>query len=314
MDLVRHLRYFVAVAEELHFGRAATRLHISQPPLSQRIRALEARVGAPLLQRTSRRVELTPAGRRLLPEARALVERADDVERTLDRLASAAPEDVRVGVPLDLPAPVVGALLRAATDEDVMLELEQGTPAELQEALRSGRVSAAVLYHPLPPDTAAGDAFERTMGVLVPEASPLADRAELDVFELDGLDLVVPPRGAGPAQHDHIIARLAALGWAPPRIRFADTPSARAGVVLAGGAVALTARPGDAEAGLAWRPLAGNAVPLTAAVARGRNGSTRLLAFVDVLENLLVDDDGWSRVRRPAAGRPHLRPVSGLPW
>ena len=114
MDLVRHLRCFVAVAEELHFGRAAARLHMAQPPLSQRVRALETALGARLLERTSRRVALTPAGRALLPEARSLLARADGLgELVAEAAADAARPVLRAAVTADLPAEVVAALHRA---------------------------------------------------------------------------------------------------------------------------------------------------------------------------------------------------------
>lgn len=316
MDLLRHLRCFVTVAEELHFGRAAERLHMSQPPLSQRVRALEQRIGAPLFARTSRHVELTPLGRRLLPEARALVEQATAVEQTLDRLSVADVQDIRIGLPPDLPAAVVGALLRAGaeTDSGIHVEVVQGTSVELEQAVRAGTMAMAVLRHPLPADVVVGDAFERAAGVLIDADSPLAARSTVELIELDGHDLVVPPRAAGPAQHDALVTELGALGWAPRTVRFAAGPDAAAGVVLAGGAVALTSRSAGASEGLTWRPLAGGAVPVRVSVAQRRGATPGELELVRILEGLLEDVDGWTRVARHAAGPPRPRPSSGLPW
>ena len=94
---LRHFRYFVALAEELHFGRAAKRLHISQPPLSQQIAALEEMIGVPLLRRTSRAVELTEAGRRFLGEARETIAQAENAVALARRAAKGEIGKLQVG-------------------------------------------------------------------------------------------------------------------------------------------------------------------------------------------------------------------------
>src|SRR5690349_2246899 len=108
MDLVRHLRYFTVVAEELHFGNAAIRLGMAQPPLSQRIRRLEEELGVRLFDRSSRHVRLTGAGRLLLDEAREIVARVDRLRDLAGRGESAV---LRVGIPPDLGSSVIAALI-----------------------------------------------------------------------------------------------------------------------------------------------------------------------------------------------------------
>lgn len=314
MDLLRHLRYFVVVAEELHFGRAAERLHISQPPLSQRIRGLEQRVGGPLLRRTSRRVELTPLGRRLLPQARALVAHADEVARLLDALGDEEVHELRVGLPPDLPAPAVAAVMAACRSEhpDADVALVQGDPVTLEQELRAGTLAAALLRHPLAPDLVFTDVLERPLGALVRSDSPLASAVEAEVFELPGQELVLFPREQAPRAYDELVADLRALGLGAVDIRPAEGPSLAAGLVLAGG-LAVTDRLPTGHEGLRWIPLAGGALRHRASVAWPRERETpAALGLARSLARLLVETDGWRPAAAHAAGRPRLRPASGL--
>ena len=312
MDLLRHLRYFATVADELHFGRAAERLHMSQPPLSQRIRALEERVGGRLLRRTSRSVELTALGRRLLPEAQELLAHADRVSALLDALADEDLHELRVGLPPDLPAALVGSILAVCREHHpgVEVDLMQGHPRVLEQELRAGAVSVALLRHPIAPDLRAGAVLRRPLGVLLRDDSPLAAAGEVDGFDLAGHELVLFPREQAPDHYDELVADLRALGFAPASIRPADSQAVAAALVLAGDAVALTDRRPAGVEGLAWRPLAGAPLCLRASLARAPGA--RGAAIDEALARLIASDDGWRLAEAPAGSGPGPRPASGL--
>ena len=312
MDLLRHLRYFVTVAEELHFGRAAQRLHMSQPPLSQRIRALEERAGGRLLQRTSRRVELTPLGRRLLPEAQALLAHADRVSALVEALGEQDLHELRLGLPPDLPATLVGAILAAcrSAHPGAEIDLVQGPPSLLEQELRAGRLSLALLRQPVPPGLRAGTVLRRPLGALLRADSPLAAGDTVELFELAGHELVLFPREQAPDHYDALIAELRALGFAPASVRPADGLAVAAGLVLAGGAVALTDRPPADGDGLAWRRLAGAPLWLRAALTRPQ-GAPRG-ALDEELASLIAETDGWELAGGHGGSRPGPRPSSGL--
>src|ERR671933_1348872 len=150
---LRHLRYFVAVAEELHFGRAAARLHIAQPPLSRQIRDLERDVGAPLFARVKRRVQLTPAGRAFLPEARLTLSQAERARRTAQRAARGEIGRLRVGF---VEAAIYSGVLPDVLSffrmhlPDIGLSLFEMDPRQQGEAFRDGRIDLGVL-HSAPP-------------------------------------------------------------------------------------------------------------------------------------------------------------------
>ena len=137
VNIVGHLACFVAVAEELHFGRAAERLGMAQPPLSQRIQRLERELGVRLFDRSSRRVELTAPGRLLLDEARDILTRVDRVYSVAERARLGEVGTVRAGLPSDLGGPIVAALIAAFRDRrpDLRLDLRETGTAEQVRAI-----------------------------------------------------------------------------------------------------------------------------------------------------------------------------------
>ena len=148
---LRHLRYFVAVAEELHFTRAAERLHIAQPPLSQQIRALEEELGVQLLQRTRRSVALTDAGAAPLERARTMLAMAQALPEELRRIARGEAGELRIGFTSTLPLTKVLRDIVAdhrRTHPEVLLTLRELHTAEQFEALRRGELDVVQMFEP----------------------------------------------------------------------------------------------------------------------------------------------------------------------
>ncbi|MBB6077322.1 LysR family transcriptional regulator [Streptomyces paradoxus] len=232
----RELRYFVAVAEELHFGRAAQRLGIAQPPLSRAIGRLERRLNAVLLERSSRAVTLTEAGAVLLREARAALEAVEAAERRTRRAALAPAGEAGVvlvtkaGASSELLAKLLDA--HAAEPGAAGVDLLLCGMGEQGPMLRDGRADVALLH--LPFDTTAGLDTEElcTEGqvAILPAGHPLAARPHLRTADVTGLpDLPMPrwpgpdgtyPAGPGPRARDHAqLLQLIALGracWIAP--------------------------------------------------------------------------------------------------
>ncbi|MDK9497656.1 LysR family transcriptional regulator [Streptomyces katrae] len=224
----RELRYFVAVAEELHFGRAAQRLAMAQPPLSRAIQRLERRLGVVLLDRTARVVALTEAGSVLLREARAALDAVEAAERRTRRAAAGTP-----GMVLATKAGAAGELLSklldayAAEPGAVAVEVVLCGPGEQEGLLRDGRADVALLQRPF--DTTAGldteDLHTEQQVVVLPAGHASADRPRMSMAEvtsLTGLPLPRWPRrgggypdGPGPQVRDHTqLFQLIALGRA----------------------------------------------------------------------------------------------------
>ncbi|MER7461120.1 LysR family transcriptional regulator [Micromonospora sp. NPDC126480] len=259
MDLFRHLRYFVVLAEELHFGRAAELLGIAQPPLSQSIQRLERELGVELIDRSRRQVDLTPAGRLLLDEARALLV-GEERMRTVMRMArDGRLGTLRAGVPPETPAVTLQALLRRLADRipGLDVDLQELATGEQLRMLADARLDVGLVQHPVDaPDLRFGPTAQVRLGVVLPRASPLAVATALALADLAGHDLLLPPRPTAPGWHDHVLDVCRRHGYTPARIRHARNPEFLLGLVLAGHGVAF--EPENAarrEPRVVWRPL-----------------------------------------------------------
>jgi DNA-binding transcriptional LysR family regulator len=218
---LRQLRHFVAVAERLHFGRAAAALHISQPPLSRSIRSLEARVGATLLARSRRRVELTPEGARFLQEAKRVIAQLERAVEEVGRMAAGAGGRLRIGFVSLADYGVLPGLLKAykAARPGVALSLREMLTPEQAAALAAGELDFGLLLPPVSvPDLEHLVVQRERFLAALPARHRLARaRDPLAVRELADEAFVMVPREIAPGLHD-IVAGLAARAGFAPRV------------------------------------------------------------------------------------------------
>ncbi len=272
---LRHLRYFVAVAEELHFGRAAQRLHIAQPPLSQQIRRLEVELGVGLFHRTHRRVELTDAGRAFLVEARLTLAQAERAAEVASRAARGEVGQLIVGYMASAELNVFPRLLPAFRKRhpDIELAFQLLGASEQLQMLRDGQIHAGFLRLPATDRTLAVKPIVREpLVVVLPERHPLARRRSVPLSALRGERFVLFARRFAPEYYDALMATCRQAGLEPNVVhdtnRLHTTLSLVAtgrGVFLTGKCVERLARPGvvcrplrppvrDIEMGLAYDP------------------------------------------------------------
>lgn len=185
---LRHLRYFRAVAEELHFGRAAERLHIAQPPLSQQIQQLERELEVSLLERSTRRVELTPAGAAYLRRVVAILDAVDDAGRQARRVALGTEGHLTIGCVGSATYSILPRFARAMREElpDVELGIrgELLAPAQL-DALTAGELDIALLRPPVDRAGVLTETLRRDRLIAaLPADHRLAGGAELDLGDL----------------------------------------------------------------------------------------------------------------------------------
>lgn len=243
---LRSLRYFVAVAEELHFGRAAARLHMSQPPLSHSIRLLEAEVGVELFRRTNRKIALTPAGDAFLKACRALLLHAAEVAEVPRLIESGATASITIGAvasALAWPLPDALQLLRKEIPFISVRIVEIDTD-EAIEQLRSGAIDLAVARLASSHSGMLTNVLLREeFCALVPSTHALADRIEpVHLLDLAEDDWVWIAREVSPDYHDEMAAACRAAGFSPRVQHWARSISSQIAIVECGEGVSIIPR------------------------------------------------------------------------
>ena len=273
---LRQLRYFVTVAEELHFGKAALRLHMTQPPLSQTIQALEQLLGAALFERSRRGVALTPAGIALLPEARRLLAQAQELPQLVQRAAAGEVGRLTLAFVSSADYSVLPPFLRAyrAAYPQVQITLQESTSDLQLDDLLHNRIDAGLLIPPLPDKAKLELDYLPVLNeplVLAVPAGLLPKKGKVALAALPPLPLIVFPRAISPALYDAIVSVFRDAGITPEIGQQAiqmqtivSLVSAGMGMALVPQSVSNLMRPGveyralaDAgplvETGLAWR-------------------------------------------------------------
>lgn len=275
---LRQLRYFVAVAEEMHFGRAAARLHMTQPPLSQTIQSLEAALGIQLFSRTRRSVALTPAGIALLPEAQRLLLQAAALPDLARRAASGESGRLSLAFVSTADYSVLPPFLREFRERypQVRIDLREATSDVQIEDLAQGRIDVGLLIPPLPDKLKAELDYVPVLSEPLILAAPkgikaLRGKSSVGLNALNDLPLIIFPRRIAPAFHDAILACFRNAGLTPHIGQEAIQMQTIVGLISAGMGFALVPqsvsnlkRPGVeykplldktpfVETGLAWR-------------------------------------------------------------
>ena len=273
---LRPLRQFVAVAEELHFGRAAERLSMTQPPLTLAVQALERRLGVQLFDRRRRAVALTAAGRVLLDEARRVLAAAQALPQAVQRAARGESGTLRLAFVSSIAYGALPQWLRAyrAAHPGIALQLREATLDVQLAAFDADEIDAGLVLH-APGAPPAGlstlPVLSEPLWLALPEGHPAAQRKSVRVSELTGTPLLIFPRTVTPSLYDAIMATQAERGWSPTVVQEAiqmqtlvNLVSAGIGVAWVPQTVTLLQRPGvvyrrpagpalTAQTSLVWR-------------------------------------------------------------
>lgn len=254
------IRCFVVVATELHFGRAAVRLNMTQPPLSRQIQQLEHALGVRLLDRGPHAVRLTPAGRAFLPEAERLLEASHSATLAARRAMTGESGCIMLGYVAGATFSVLPRIVAAAAAHlpDVEIVLRDMSSSEQLDALRTGRINVGILRPPVAgPDLAFTCVLREPFVVAIPAGHALADRAGLVLKDLDAQDLIMYEPGQGGRMYELLTSVFHTAGVTPRYVQYVRQTYCLLGLVASGVGLALMQRSaqGLSMAGAVMRPI-----------------------------------------------------------
>ncbi len=278
---LRHLRYFIGVAEEENVSRAALKLHVSQPALSRQIRDLEEELGFLLLERSAKSVRLTEAGRAFLTEARAVLQRTEDAVKAARAIATGVRGELHVGYAPSLTARILPPTLRAFQSElpNVRVRLHDLSTEEMLAGLREGKLQIAFVVR-LTPALLRGLRFEElardSICLAVAPKHPLAGRRTVTLAEVAREPLVTYSRKDYPDAHENLAAMFAAIKSKPRIAEEHDSVSSLIAAVEAGNGVAIAPQSLACTAGprLKLIPFSPAPAPLIIGAAWSKDGLT----------------------------------------
>ncbi|TCS37857.1 LysR family transcriptional regulator [Paucimonas lemoignei] len=237
---LRHLRYFIAVAEELHFTRAAARLHIGQPPLSQQIQALEQEVGATLFERSRRWVRLTEAGKRFLEDARHILALAEEAANTARRAERGEIGELRIGfTPSTLLMPMFPAVINTYRKQfpQVALTLKEMVTMHQVEAISQQTLDIGFIRPPaagIPPGITLNTLRHDPLTLVAPANHRLARKPTITVRDLKDEAFVLFVQDSGTGTYPEILRLCRKAGFEPKISMEASDPSVIISLVAAG--------------------------------------------------------------------------------